>query len=266
MQIKKHEKSAKLSQNGRVGVCVFLTATLTPPPSAVSRNDPNVRLQDYIASLEYYLSLPPSIVDRVLFVDNSGSDISTIENFVRSRIDDKTVELISFDGNNHPVSYGKAYGEFKLMDFGLNHTSLLGEDDYFWKVTGRLRVLNFSEVTTTESDYDLWCDLYNFPLIGTGRVFGNRWMDLRLFSCTKRSYGKLFAHKYEELGPLINQNTLYDVVIKARDHMRILPRFARQPVISGISGRHSRDYDSGFQGVKTIVRSKIRTLAPCLWI
>jgi hypothetical protein len=257
----------KQSRNGLAGRCVFLTATITPPQAAVARNDPRVRLQDYLASLEFYLSLRTDIVDRILFVDNSGSDITQIEDFVRKRVNDKVVELISFEGNDHAVSYGKGYGEFKLLDFGVKHTSLLSEHDHFWKITGRLRLLNLEDMAAAiTTDYDVLCDLHNFPLVGTGKLFGNHWMDLRLFSCTKKAYEKVFAGRYEEFDPRMNQKVLYDVVMEASSHLKLLPRFPQQPVMSGVSGRHDREYHSGLQKMKTVVRSGVRQCIPFIWV
>jgi hypothetical protein len=265
--IGKYRGSPAPSNNGLARSCIFLTATIAPPQAAVTRNDPQVRLRDYLASLEFYLSLPTEVIDRILFVDNSGSDIAPIEEFLRQRVADKVVELISFQGNDHSVSYGKAYGEFKLLDFGLKHSSLLSENDHFWKVTGRLRVLNLADMAAAvKTNYDVLCDLHNFPLVGTGKVFANHWMDLRLFSCTRSAYQKLFAGKYEEFGPRMNQDVLYEVVMQARHHMNILPRFVEQPVISGMSGRHDRDYYGGMQKIKTVVRTNVRKLLPFVWV
>ena len=265
--IGKYRGSPKPFKNGLAPSCIFLTATITPPQAAVTRNDPQVRLQDYLGSLEFYLSMPTAVVDRILFVDNSGSDLTPIEQFVRLRAADKVVELIGFEGNDHAVSHGKAYGEFKLMDFGIEHTSLLTENDHFWKVTGRLRVLNLADViAAVTTHYDVLCDLHNFPFVGTGKVFDNRWMDLRLFSCTHSAYKKLFAGRCEEFGPHMNQDVLYDLVMEARNRMNILPRFLEQPVISGFSGRHDRGYDEGFQKMKTFVRTGVRKAVPFIWI
>jgi hypothetical protein len=265
--IGEYRGSPRPVKDGLARVCVFLTATIDPPQAAVTRNDPQMRLQDYLASLDFYLSMPTAVVDRLLFVDNSGSDLTPIERFVRPRAADKVIELISFAGNDHALSHGKAYGEFKLLDFGIEHTSLLTEDDHFWKVTGRLKVLNLADVIAAiTTKYDVLCDLHNFPFVGTGKVFDNHWMDLRLFSCTQSAYKKLFAGRYEELGPRINQDVLYDVVMEARGQLKILPRFLEQPVISGVSGRHNRGYDEGLQKMKTVVRTGIRRAVPFLWI
>ena len=266
-KIGENNRSIKLEKKSCSSSCILLTATIAPPEAAVARNDPQVRLRDYLASLEFYLSLPKKFVDRILFVDNSGSDIKPIEDFVRAKAADKVVELMSFRGNNHPVSYGKAYGEFKLMDFGLEHTSLLSDSDYFWKITGRLKVLNLSDLMIPDvTDYDVLCDLHNLPFVGTGKIFANRWMDLRLFSCSVKAYKKLFAGKYAQFGPRMNQGALYEVVMGGRRRMKILPRFPTQPVVSGFSGRHDREYHHGIQRMKTGVRALIRNVVPSIWI
>jgi hypothetical protein len=266
-KIGENGRSRTAFQNGRAPCCILLTATIAPPQTAVARNDPIVRLQDYLTALEFYLSLPTSIVDRILFVDNSASDLTPIERFVKERVADKVVELISFEGNDHPVSYGKAYGEFKLMDFGLTHTSLVASEDIFWKITGRLKFVNVCDMVSAVHDhYDLLCDLHNFPLVGTGKFFGNRWMDLRVFSCSVKAYKEIFAGKYEQFGPRLNQDTLYDVVMDASSYSKILPRFPIHATLSGFSGRHDRNYHSGMQKLKTCVRSVFRKVAPQLWV
>jgi hypothetical protein len=247
--------------------CLLLTATIVPPQLAVSRYDPVLRLNDYLDSLKFCLSLPTDCIDRILFIDNSCNDIRPIEEFVIACEHDKLVEIISFDGNDHPLSYGKAYGEFKLIDFGLKHTSLLTPTDVFWKVTGRLQVLNLVDIIrAVRKDYDILCDLHNVPLVGTGKLTGNKWMDLRVFSCSTAAYNVSLRKKYLELGPATDQNCLYTAVMQARHQFRVVPRFPVQPVIYGISGRHERNYDGGLQRVKTRVRSYIRKFAPFLWL
>ena len=259
--------SRRLRANGLAPSALFLTATIAPPRAAVARHDTEVRRKDYLRSLEFYLSLPSDIIDRILFVDNSASDISDILRFVKLRARDKVIEIISFQGNDHPVGFGKAYGEFKLLDFGLKHTSLIGETDSFWKVTGRLRVLNLSKlVSQLGSIHDVACDLHNFPLVGTGKVFRNHWMDLRLFGCSKAAYTDVFGGKYETFGSRLNQVVLYEVVMEARSRVDILPRFPLQPKFSGSSGRHDREYDYGLQKLKTAIRSEARKYTPNIWL
>ena len=54
-----------------------MTATITPPKDALSlkRIDPNQRENDYAEALEYYLSIPEQYVNKIIFAENSNSDL-----------------------------------------------------------------------------------------------------------------------------------------------------------------------------------------------
>ncbi len=59
---------------------LILTATITPPsgvPSLV-RTDPALRLRDYLAAFEFYLKVPTAILPRIVFAENSGSDVDPV--------------------------------------------------------------------------------------------------------------------------------------------------------------------------------------------
>jgi hypothetical protein len=247
---------------------VFLTATLSPPGGAVTRSDLAKRLDDYLRAFEFYLSLPQSHFDRVLFVDNSAGDVRPIEELARSTAHDKTVEIISFAGNDHPVEYGKAYGEFKLIDYGLTMSRLARKQDVLWKVTGRLRLTNITEIAMSLArPFDLACDLHNVPFVGTGRLRGSRNMDLRAFACSIQGYRGMFEGLWQQRARGFDAEFFYDVVkASLGGPFRIVPRFPLQPGFSGASGRHDRRYDSGLQAIKTDVRAIMRRALPWLWL
>ena len=90
------------------GAGLIMSATLTPPTVAVARSNPADRLNDYLDALRYYLSWPAKVIDRILFVDNSNSDLMPLVEAVTRLPHDKDVELISFSGNDHPYQFGKA--------------------------------------------------------------------------------------------------------------------------------------------------------------
>lgn len=245
-----------------------MTATVSPPPGAVARSDLAQRLADYLAALEFYLSLPSGTVDRVVFVDNSAGDTACLEALARRVAHDKTVEIISFAGNDHPVHYGKAYGEFKLIDYGLATSQLARADDVFWKVTGRLRLTNLAEIAAAlPRPCDLACDLRNVPFVGTGKLSGSRNMDLRAFTCSMQGYRGLFDGLWRERTTGFDAELFYGVVKAALGGAyRIVPRFPVQPRFAGASGRHNRQYDAGLQALKTDIRAVMRRALPWLWL
>lgn len=244
-----------------------MTATLRPPVGAVSRADPRERLNDYADALRFYLSLPEAAIDRIIFVDNSGTDLSTFVRLAREAPHSKTVELQSFNGNQFPMDLGKAYGEFRLLDFGLTHSSVIELDDVVWKTTGRLQVTNLPALRQKAGvDWDVLCDLHNVPFVGSSSLDGRCHMDLRFLAFRPRAFHAIFRVKDWTPDEHFDATRAYRDVLSARDRFRVCPRFPVQPEIAGVSGRHLRRYESGSQRVKDRVRGALRTVAPWLWL
>lgn len=248
---------------------LIMTATLVPPTNAVARADPQDRLNDYLNALRFYLELPSSVIDRILFVDNSNADLTPLVTLVKTLPHDKRVELISFSGNDHDPRLGKAYGEFKLMDFGLAHTHLFQPDDIVWKTTGRLRVLNLPalQASSQRKNFDVLCDLHNLPWIGSGLWVGNQHMDLRVFAFRFSAWRTVFHNTWRDLNEPFDAKFLYHRVRQQqRAGLRLTPRFSLQPHLSGVSGRHLRDYNAPSQRIKDAARNLQRRILPWIWL
>ena len=246
-----------------------MTATITPPPGVpgLGRTDPAVRLGDYERALEFYLGLPSTVVDRVVFADNSASDVTTLLALAERARAGKEVEVLSFDGLDYPVEFGRAFGETKLVETALDNSRLLGEladDELLWKLTGRLRFTNLARlVASAPAACDLYADFRRFP---------HRWVDLRVFACTPRAFRRLFAARADllresELGGFRSpEQVLYGELLGARDRWRIVPRLKVEPRIAGHAGFDGSDYDRPGRRAWMAARSAIRRVAPGLWI
>ena len=118
---------------------LLLTATVTPPIGMplLARTDPVQRLQDYTQALRFYLPLLGSTFDSIVLAENSASDISSLRRLAVEKGAQERVEFLSFFGLDHPPSYGRGYGEFKLVDYAMRHSQFLNGDAYVWKCTGR---------------------------------------------------------------------------------------------------------------------------------
>ncbi|MEO8410688.1 MAG: hypothetical protein ABI478_08950, partial [Propionivibrio sp.] len=219
-------------------------------------------------ALRYYLALPSTVIDRVLFVDNSNGDLAPIAELANKFPHDKDVELISFQGNDHPYQRGKAYGEFKLMDFGLAHATLFDADDVIWKTTGRLKFLNLSAMTERcrNLQFDVLCDLHNVPWVGSGKWRNYQNMDLRVFAFRRRTYDALLRDLWRTHETGFDAEFMYHHMRHNRNALRIIPRFPLQARLQGVSGRHQRDYQSASQRIKDSVRGALRKLVPGMWL
>ena len=94
-------------------------------------------MDDYVRAFRYYLGTLGTTFDRIVFVDNSASDLGTLEALVAGSSMSERVELLSFFGLDYPSAFGRGYGEFKLIDYAMDNAKLLQDDVVVWKCTGR---------------------------------------------------------------------------------------------------------------------------------
>ena len=252
---------------------LILTATITPPsgvPSLV-RTDPALRLRDYLAAFEFYLKVPTAVLPRIVFAENSASDVAPFRALADRIGGDKEVFVTSHAGLDHPPSYGRGYGEMKLVDRIMTEyppVADLPADAPIWKGTGRYLLTNIKRlVASAPRRYDLYCDLKDRP---------QPWFDMRFFSFSPAGYRRLFLGRYRDLredGPPQPGQlwTNPEAVLRAAiaPHLGepgIVPRFRVEPFVDGVRGWDNRSYVSGKNLAKFYVRSAARLVAPRLWI
>jgi hypothetical protein len=244
-----------------------MTATITPPAGApeLVRTDPVLRLADYDAALSFYLMLLGQGLDRILFVENSNSDVSTLAARCAQTGHGDQVEFISFYGLDYPPEYGRGYGEMRLLDHAMDHSRLLkelGRQVVVWKMTGRYVCRNLLKMfRTSPAQFDLYCDLKDRPM---------PWMDLRLFGFTRQGHEQLLRGTYtrlarSELRAAPEKEMRRHIGQRLADHA-IVPRFRTEPIIEGIRGNDGRNYARGKNLAKYVLRAAARKVTPFLWI
>lgn len=247
---------------------LLLTATVAPPDGVpfLTRTDPAVRLADYCEALRLYLSLADEVVDRIVLADNSASDLSRLEEVVAASGSRKDVELLSFAGHEFPVEQGRSVGETYLIDDALSRSrilSTLGENDLFWKVTGRLRVRNLERLVVSTPDCDLYIDLRRYRL---------QWADTRVFAATPAAFRTAFLSRIELLrhdllpaDAVAPEQLLFEELLALRGTLRLEPRLRVEPAIEGSSGL-GEDYRRPRRRLESGVRAVTRRVAPSVWI
>jgi hypothetical protein len=249
---------------------LLLTATITPPAGvpALARIEPADRLDDYKRALEFYLGLPGSVLDRVVFAENSETDLTPIEALVERVGGGKEVELVSFNGLDYPVEHGRAVGEMRLIETALTRSRVLRElddDEPFWKITGRLRIVNFARLATgAPSGVSLYADFRRIP---------RSWVDLRVFACTPAGFRALLSPRVELMrqdeleraGYSAPEERLFEELMPQRSSQRIVPRLRAEPIIEGFSG-FGEDYARPVRRLWTGMRGATRKVFPGLWL
>lgn len=247
---------------------LLLTATVTPPEGVpfLTRRDPEVRLADYREALELYLQLPERAIDRIVVADNSSSDLTVLQDAVGAADHSKDVELLSFAGRDYPVEQGRSVGETYLIEDALERSrilSALGDDDLFWKVTGRLQIRNLDRLAQSTPACDLYIDIRRYRI---------RWVDTRVFAATRAGFRQAFLARIELLrhdllppGVVAPEQRLFDELLELRDEIRLEPRLRVEPHIAGSSGL-GEDYRRPRRRVESSVRAVTRRVIPALWI
>ena len=141
---------------------LLLTSTIRPKPDQphLKVSDPEQRLSDYSRTLDFQLRLlDRGVIDRIVYVDNSGYDLGTLV----GRFPSESIEWVSFYDLDYDSSYHRGYGEFRLIDHAFRASGTLASmnrEDSVWKLTGRYVVKNLRTVMAlAPSAFDLYCDV-----------------------------------------------------------------------------------------------------------
>jgi hypothetical protein len=244
---------------------LILTATIAPPLNApqLARTDPKIRLNDYRKALEFYLSyLVEGKIYGLVFAENSASDISELQNlcFEYDVID--KIEFISFSGLDYPPSYGRGYGEFKMIEYVMEHSQLiqkLPERANIWKVTGRYIIRNLENVLKTRPSSDFYCQCRDIPMY---------WIDLYVLCWNKKAYDVILKNIYQlirEDNVAVSAEQLFRKILDEQNSdLKVVKRLRAIPELEGIRGYDNQVYQS--KKVKLLLRKVVNFLVPWLWI
>ena len=105
--------------------CLLLTACVDPNrinkvKNLVARIDPKVRLDDYKRALLFWNEYECKAITSIIFVENSGSDLTEICQLVKGF--KRKVEVLQFEGSEIPKGLHYGYSEIEMIDFAFDHS------------------------------------------------------------------------------------------------------------------------------------------------
>lgn len=222
-------------QSENVGnICLLITGCISPnkEQSFLFLKDIEERLKQYIDSILYYLRY--SSFKMIVYCDNSNFFYDNID-WICSEAErhGKQFEWISFLGDDGKiVKCGKGYGEGEIIEYALENSKLLRESKAFFKVTGRLKVLNIDYILRrikSENKNYFNRDIYS----------GRKGIDTRFYCVNTEFYRNNLLKVYYGLD-VVNrslENAFWDA-LKQKEYKN-LPAF---PKVDGISGGNGRNY------------------------
>lgn len=253
-----------------VSVTVLLLTSCIAPNAAMPNHiqfNPQERLEEYRRSLLFYIDAVPQKVAKILFCDNSGWSLRSLEDLQdqNTRPDLK----LFFESYKSPVDpkNGKGRSELELIDHAMQRFSVeLQDDPIIWKVTGRHRLVNIAKMVETQpEDLSFYADFRSLPLIGN-RLGANHAIDMRAFAFRRDGYERYLKGRWEEAWVMVEKYLFAEIYPDIGCISEVYPRLRSQPIFIGSSGYDGRDYSSMGYRAKNAIRAALRRLAPGIWI
>lgn len=139
---------------------LLITGTIKPLVR-IKYCDPDVRRREYMRNLERYIR--DTDFDRIIFAENSGypMEISTLQFVAEANGKAFLVLDVSESADSRTMSTGEA----KIMQQALARCPFLQDEDFIWKVSGRVYIRNVNKVLrmsqTTASNIFLYAPQYD---------------------------------------------------------------------------------------------------------
>lgn len=243
---------------------VLLTATVNPGLYApqLQRNDPTIRLGDYQKALSWWGQLADPRIGALVFCDNSGYDLSSLRKTIESLPFD--VELLSFNGNEHPPGTHYGYAELGLIDYALAHSEILRDEPHFIKATGRLLFNRLPKLLDNlRIDFDALVDHRSRYRHETGPSTRAR-TQLMLFR-TEFYRDHLQNSRTEMLGTCSHIEEFLAIKLESLTNSTVIRRFPVECPPFGIGGNGS-NYNALTTQSKNYLRALARSCLPSVWL
>jgi hypothetical protein len=242
-----------------------MTATVAPPPGVggLRHYDVAQRRQEYLAALDVYLD-PESGVERVVFAENSDSDLSPMRELSEHKGAAGRFETLPVPRADRVEP--RSIGEARIVRYAMEHSPTLQgllPRQHVWKVTGRYILRNLRRLIETAPDTDLYINVRRWPLL---------WCDTYAYAFTRAGFERYVepatsAIEHDKSPDRIGEKTVAREIMNFLDAgAPIVPRFKYEPRVDGVRGSDLVSYGSPKQRVKYATRVAVRRLAPGLWI
>ncbi len=247
---------------------LVMTATITPAANAqIKRSSPQMRLDDYKRALRFWLSYPHPAAERILFLENSGTDLSELRAIAENENPQRReVEFLSLPAGEIPAGTNYGYAEMQTLDEGLAASKLRLATTHMIKVTGRLTFPALGKAldrVAKQAPLELMIDCRKLGLFRRG--YDAR---VQLFACSHAFYDRVLRGSNREMNSTdvrLLEHLIYRKVIPFKGQLGYYLRFPCNIDPVGFFGFKNRRYDSPRTAIQRSVRALLRVVAPSYW-
>jgi hypothetical protein len=220
---------------------LIITSTIYVNSDMTILVDPAIREQQCVDSILYYLNSP--YLAAIVVCDNSGFDFSTNSRLMEAAaLSGKQTEFLCFAGEKNAIAAkGKGYGEGQMMAHILMESRLLKRAGAsFFKVTGRLSVLNFDEIARKVRPGKTY-----FQRVGRNPFVNLKKVDTRFYYCNVGLFESRLLHAYKVVNDREGrylEHVYYEVL---KEQPGSYSGLGVPPLFGGISGSTGLSYSIG---------------------
>ncbi|MEI2269258.1 hypothetical protein OHB93_08060 [Microbacterium sp. No. 7] len=250
---------------------IVMTACVQPAETGirVSRSDPQVRLQDYLQSVEAWLAMDDPDCEQVIFLENSGYPLDEVRRLGDSPLALRPLIAAHVGDNAVPegVSYG--YAELGMLDAASQSLGAWASADLLVKATGRLRFPALPRlIDRVGAGVQFLGDARNRSL-PRYRTSENGVITTQLLAFTPDFYGDHMLGLREAMRPAMGhrliESVIYRQLFPLEDGRRVRFRFPVSCDPLGHAGHWEKQYQSGADLSKSKARSLSRAIVPWWW-
>jgi hypothetical protein len=249
---------------------LVMTATVAPSANAqVKRSSPQLRLEDYKRALRFWLSYPHPAAAKILFLENSGADLSELRAIAQTENPlNREVEFLSLPVHEIPAGANYGYAEMQSLDEGLAISKLRRVTTHMIKTTGRLTFPALGTALDRVADssaapLELMTDCRRLGLFRRG--YDAR---VQLFVCSHSFYDRVLRQSNREMNSTdvrLLEHLIYRKVIPFKGQPGYYLRFPCNIDPVGHFGFKDRRYDSPRTALERSTRAVLRVVAPDYW-
>lgn len=258
--------------------CLVMTACIDPRSAGtqLARSNPRQRLDDYLAAISFWLSYDDPHLRGILFLENSGHDLSEVQAALHSPKNrfNRDVEVLRAGDNYVPEGMGYGYPELAMLDFASKSSQLWRRWPRLVKVTGRLTFPSLRKlIGRTPAEVQFMADARSHARFWykDARKAGGE-LQVQVFLFTPEFYDRhMYDHRRVMLpvpGHRLIENTLFRELypVHLASPREVVFRFPCNCSPRGRTGLWNSDYGAPRVRLKNAIRATLRRVAPWCWI
>lgn len=243
---------------------LLATSTIAPKSDTFLLKviDPADRLAQYEKALRFYLGLiNVGVIQEIVYADNSGYPLDTLQAIAAESGHGDRVEFISYTATLDPNN-SRYYLEVHLINEAMQRSKRLAAADpetVIWKVTGRYLLANAAAIIRSyPPEADLYINLRNRPY---------ETLDFYFVGFRQGSYHQHIGRDFADFAGTQNgEDVLRRKIDAGFEGVQVAPRFRVTPRLKGIRGFDGSKYGGLSDTTKYYARRVTNRLLPGLWI